>query len=275
MTKFFVERGPGLINLRNQEEKNPKDLIEFLSNSRNDQLNTFFSHCSDEIKQLEQQFGKYIYVPLALPVFELPDKEHFMSWWDRHAIKPQKKVSEFLAPEIDYVSAEAINLIEKHKHLWTPNLQTDNFIKEFPRLWQQFHDLLPIDIISLKMWSSFIPFKEHRDPGELIDIPMSFRIMLFDENPEQTLFILDNPTKPYYCGEDIQIPRVPNTNSWAWNNLRVKHGSVYTPGYKKVLVLTTGIVNVKSYEKLMNKSINIYKDYCITSKYSLENYVDV
>lgn len=276
MSNFIVDRGPNLINFREEEKKNPTELIQFLSKVRNEQLTTFCSHNINEMKELERKFGKYLFVPLALPVFELPDKDHFFHWWDRHAIKPQKVVSEHLSPETGYSSAEAVDLIEKFKHYWTPNMQTDSFVKEFPKLWQQFNDLLPIDnILTLHLWSSFKPFTEHRDPGEVVDIPMSFRIKLYDENPEETLYIFDNPTKPYSCGEDIQIPRVPNTNSWVWNNLRVKHGSVYTPGYKKILVIATGVINVERYEELMNTSIDTYKDYCVVSKYSLENYIDV
>jgi hypothetical protein len=104
---------------------------------------------------------------------------------------------------------------------------------------------------------------------------MSFRIKLYDENPEETLYFLENTTKPYEHGKDTQIRSVPGTNSWAWNNLRVKHGSVYNPGYKKFLVISTGIVDPKKYETLMDKSINLYKDYCVVSENSLGNYVNV
>ena len=157
-----------------------------------------------------------------------------------------------------------------------PNMQTDSFFKEFPNLWQQFNDLLPIDnILTLHLWSSYKPFTEHRDPGEVIDMPISFRIKLYDENPEETLYFFDNPTQPHVYGEDTMVPTAPNTNSWVWNNLRVKHGSVYNSEYKKILVIATGVINAERYEELMDTSISTYKDHCVLSKYSLENYVDV
>lgn len=273
---FKVDIGPGLESFRKKEKEDPSDLIQFLSNERERQLNTYFAHNRSDIEELEKKFGKYIYVPLALPKFEIPDNSQFLSWWDKHSIRPNKTVSEELSPETNFSSAEAVNLIQKIKFYWDANVQTDNFKTEFPHLWQQFNELLPFDdILSLTLWSSFKEFKEHRDPGELIDIPMSIRIMLYDENPEETLYIYDNPTKPYECEPIIQLPRSPGTNSRAWNNLRVKHGSIYNPKYKKIMGIVTGLVSPEKYEKLMNDSINIYKDDCIVSKYALENYVNV
>lgn len=273
---FKVDIGPGLTKFREQEKSDPSSLINFLTAERENQLRTFVPHCRPEIEDLEKKFGKYIYVPLALPVFEIPDKDHFLNWWSKNSIRPNKTVSEDLSPETNFTSAEAVNLIQKVKFYWDPNVQTDNFKKEFPHLWQQFHDLLPFDeILSLTLWSSFKEFKEHRDPGELLDIPMSVRIMLYDENPEETLYLYDNPTRPYECGPIIQLPRAPGTNTRAWNNLRVKHGSIYNPAYKKIMGITTGLVSIQRYEKLMNDSINIYKDQCIVSNYSIENYVNI
>ena len=276
MSNIKIERSPNLIKFREEEKENPAELIKFLSTVRHEQLTTFCSHNIDQMKALEQKFGKYLFVPLALPMFEFPEKEHFFHWWNTHAIRPQKTVSEHLSPETGYSSAESVDLIEKVKHYWTPNMQTDSFIKEFPKLWQQFNDLLPIDnILPLHLWSSYKPFTEHRDPGEVIDMPISFRIKLYDENPEETLYFFDNPTQPHVYGEDTIVPTAPNTNSWVWNNLRIKHGSVYNSEYKKILVIATGVINAERYEELMDTSISTYKDRCVLSKYSLENYVDV
>ena len=60
-----------------------------------------------------------------------------------------------------------------------------------------------------------------------------------------------------------------------WNNLRVKHGSVYVPGYKKVLAVIVGMVNPDRYEKLMEQSIETYSEHCVQSNYNIEHYVDV
>jgi len=276
MSNFNTNPSPNLLAFREQEKADPSSLIKFLTDTRKEQLNTFCGHNINEVMELEKKYGKYLIVPLALPEFEMPDKDHFFDWWSKYAIKPNKIISEHLSPETGYASAESVDLIEKFQHYWTPNMQTENFIKEFPHLWQQFNDLLPIEnILTLHLWSSYKPFTEHRDPGELIDTPMSFRIKLYDENPEETLYFFDNPTQPYSQGPVTQVPKAPNTNSWVWNNLRVKHGSVYTPGYKKILVIATGILNIEKYEKVIDNSITTYKDYCVVSENSLGNYINV
>ena len=276
MSTFKLDIGPGLADFRIREKENPSELIEHLSDQRKHQIQTYFPNNTGEILELERQYGKYLLVPLALPKFELPDLDMFKHWWNEHAISPKKLVSETLAPEVGYTSAECVDLIEKFQSLWTPNMQTENFKKAFPKLWDQFHDLLPIDeFVNLHLWSSVIPFKEHRDPGEVVDIPISFRIKLYDENPEETLYVFENPTMPYEYGEIKHPPRLEDTNSWVWNNLRVKHGSIYNPEYKKCMVLCAGKINIKKYETLLNTSINKYKDHCIISDNSLENFVNV
>jgi hypothetical protein len=276
MSIFKLDIGPGLTNFRAREKENPSELIEHLSSQRKNQIETFFPNNKNKILELERQFGKYLLIPLALPKFELPDLEMFKHWWSKHSISPEKLVSETLSPEVGYSSAECVDLIEKIQSRWTPNMQTDNFKKTFPKLWDQFHDLLPIDeFLNLHLWSSVMPFKEHRDPGEVVDIPVSFRIMLYDDNPEETLYIFENTTMPYEYGEIKQPPRLEDTNTWIWNNLRVKHGSIYNPGYRKCMALSTGVINIKKYESLLNASIAKYKEHCIVSNNSLENFVNV
>lgn len=263
------------LKARERERLDSSELVKYISSNRKHQIETYFNN-DPKILEVERKFGKYLLVPLALPVFEVPDREHFMHWWKKYAIRPTKQKGDYVASVTGYSPFESIDLVQKIGDDWNLNLQTDNFKKEFPHLWQQFNEFLPFDkILSLTLWSSFTEFKEHRDPGELIDIPMSVRIMLYDTNPEETLYIYDNPTKPYNCEDIVQVARAPGTNSRAWNNLRVKHGSVYDPRYKKIMAITTGVVNPERYEQLMTTSINTYKDYCVVSKYSLENYVNI
>ena len=71
------------------------------------------------------------------------------------------------------------------------------------------------------------------------------------------------------------LPRAPDTNSFVWNNLRVKHGSVYDPAYKKILAVVVCPIDIERYSSLMETSINMYKDYCIVSNNSIENYVNI
>jgi len=258
-----------------EKEKSDSKLRDHLSFQRKFQIEKLYNN-NPKVFELEQKYGKYLLVPLALPLFEVPDSNHFMHWWKKYAIRPIKQHGDYVAPGIGYSPFESVDLVQKIGDDWNLNLQTDNFKQEFPYLWQQFYDQLPCDdLLAVNLWSSVQPFTEHRDSSEMFDTPCSFRIKLYDENPDETLFVFDNPVTPYQCEEPKFFPRIPTTNSYMWNNLRVKHGSVYVPGYKKVLAVIVGMVNLDRYEKLMEQSIETYNEYCVQSDYNIANYVDV
>jgi hypothetical protein len=258
-----------------EKEQADSQLRDHLTYQRRDQIKNIFNS-DPRLFEAEKKYGKYLLVPLALPIFEVPDSDHFMYWWKKYAIRPVKQHGDYVASGTGYSPFESIDLVQKVGNDWNLNLQTDNFKQEFPYLWQQFYDQLPCDdLLVINLWSSVQPFTEHRDSAEMIDAPNSFRIKLYDENPEETLFVFDNPITPYRSEEPVFFPRIPTTNSYMWNNLRVKHGSVYVPGYKKVLAAIVGLVNPDRYESLMKKSIETYSEYCVQSNYNIENYVDV
>lgn len=261
------------LQARTNEEANAAELISHISNARKDQIRQFND---PRVFEAEKKYGKYLYVPLALPIFELPEKEHFLSWWNSNFTVPNKLKADTIFKEYGMSPFEAIDIIHKIGDHWDVNLKTESFKKEFPKLYQQFFDQLPCDdILKLTLWSSIKPLPEHRDTGEVVDVPMSFRVKLYDENPDETLFLFDNPLRPYSCGEPVALPRAPGTNSFVWNNLRVKHGSIYNPEHKKILAVVFCAVNVEKYTSLMDASINIYEDYCIQSKNTIENYVNI
>lgn len=264
------------LKFREEEKRDPSELIEYLTTNRKNQIKHFFNN-DPAISELEEKFGKYLMVPLAVPIFELPDKEHFMHWWHRHCIRPVKQQSDYITGNFTgYSPFESVDLIQEVGDDWNLNMQTDNFKKEFPHLWQQFHEVLPVSkLMVLNLWSAVQTFSEHRDSAELFDFPGSFRINLYDENPKNTLFVFDNPTKPYHCEEPTFLPNLHTTNTYMWNNLRVKHGSVYDPRYKKVLGVAIGLIDPKKYDEVLSRSVEIYKDHCIVSKNKLENYVDL
>lgn len=266
---------PNSLAAREKEKINSSELVNYLTSNRKYQTSHYFNN-DPKIFEIERKYGKYLLVPLALPLFEVPDKEHFMYWWRKHAIRPVKQKGDYVASVTNYSPFESIDLVQKIGDDWNLNLQTENFKKEFPYLWQQFYDLLPCDdLLVINLWSSIQEFPEHRDSAELIDCPNSFRIKLYDENPEETLFVFDNPTKPYHCEQPTFFPRLPTTNSYMWNNLRVMHGSVYDPRYKKVLAVIIGLINLERYNSVLTESINVYEKHCLVSKYSLENYVNI
>lgn len=260
---------------RERFKNNSIDLIKYISDNRKLQLEQYFNN-NPKLYELEKKYGKYLMVPLALPVFEVPDREHFMHWWKQYAIRPTKQQGDLVASNTGNSPFESIDLVQKVGNDWNLNLQTENFKKEFPYLWQQFYDQLPCDdILTLNLWSAVETFSEHRDSAEMFDCPNSFRINLYDENPENSLYVFDNPTKPYQIEEPTFLPNLPTTNTYMWNNLRCMHGSVYDPKYKKVLAAVIGLINPNKYDEVMTRSIATYKEHCLISNNELENYVDL
>jgi hypothetical protein len=259
---------------REREKESAEKVIEQMSRMRKEQIEIFGNN-NPRTYDLEKQYGKYLFVPLALPIFELPEKDHFFSWWSKNMAVTKKLDGDAVMSGYGITPFETVDLInEIGNQWWESNNQQTGFKTEFPKLWQQFHDQLPMKILRLTLWSSRHEIQEHRDSAECVDLPASFRMMLYDDNPTETLYVLDNPLRPFTSENAHMINRAPNTNSFVWNNLRCKHGSVYNPGYKKVLAFAAGIFDVNRYGDLLEQSVNTYKDYCITSKYSIENYIN-
>lgn len=263
------------LNARERETFDPTSLINYLTKTRKFQHETYFKN-NPKVLELEKYYGKYLLVPLAIPLFELPDQDHFLQWWKNNAIRPVKQNGDYVATTTGRSPFESVDIIQKVGNDWNLNLKTNEFIKEFPLLWQQVHDTLPCDdILVWNLWSSVEEFTEHRDSAEMLDFPASFRILLYDTNPYNTLFIMDNPTKPFKVCDTKFLPNLSDTNTFMWNNLRSMHGSVYNPQYKKILAVIIGLINIEKYDTVLRKSITNYNRYCYTSDYSLENYVNV
>jgi hypothetical protein len=88
------------------------------------------------------------------------------------------------------------------------------------------------------------------------------RIKLFDRNPQETLQLLTDPIKEHN-NTYISLPRTEESNSYAWNNLRTKHSSTWSPTARKILFIwrdkleTTQQVN--QYVDLLDRSIAKYQ----------------
>lgn len=260
---------------REKEKEKAPTMVKHISLARKEQIQ-LFAGGNPKILELEKKYGKYLFVPLALPIFELPEKEHFMSWWESNKEVTKKLDGDIVFDGYGITPFDTVDLItEIGTQWWNSNNRSDSFKTEFPKLWQQFHDQLPCDkLLRLTLWSSRHAIHEHRDTAEYVDLPASYRIKLYDENPEETLFLYDNTLQPYTSGDPLMLPRAPDTNSFVWNNLRCKHGSVFNEGKRKILAFAFGLTNLDKYETLMDRSINNYSEYCLTSNYSTENYVN-
>jgi len=70
------------------------------------------------------------------------------------------------------------------------------------------------------------------------------------------------------------LPRLADTNSFAWNNLRVIHGSDRVPEYFKILLIVNFVdIDWFKYYKLLERSVDLYQDHALISSYSKENFL--
>jgi hypothetical protein len=260
---------------RERESKDTSKLIEHISTQRKFQLEHFMGN-DPKAFELEKNFGKYLALPIDIPKFDVGDPEKFKDWFFKNSIRPTKQKGDYVADVTGYSPFHSVDLIQEIGEDWNLNLQTENFKKEFPHIWQQFYDELPVSkILTLNLWSSVQSFSEHRDSAEMIDCPSSFRITLYDENPEGTLYVMDNPTKPYSVGETYFLPKLEETNTYMWNNLRCMHGSVKDDNYTQIMDVCVALVDIDRYTEIVSRSVEKYKDHTLVSENKLENYVDV
>lgn len=125
------------------------------------------------------------------------------------------------------------------------------------------------------IWSSIGTVWPHRDQGPWRDLPFSFRAMLYDENPKSTLYLAEVlPDQRIDKNKVFPLPRLLDTNTFAWNNLRTKHGSTYEHPHRKILLIFGNTqMNTKKLEDLYERSIAKYEQFTMKSTLGLNDFV--
>lgn len=245
-------------------------------------LNAYDKSVQKKIIDLEKKFGKICFTPLDVPIIKARDSQKFVEWYfanSKLAIKQNKDIANEYTGAPSFLSIDKMPEIHyTSKSIWTKNL-INNFEDQWPDLWQQFYDYLPFDnIIGLSMWSSTRDIIPHRDPTLFLDLPLEFRILLHDVNPEENLFVKE--TLPNSDIDQLEttypVPNNIDTNSFVWSNLRSQHTSVYNSKYKKIILIfhRTNIINWNRYEILLEKSYLKYRDHQLISQYNIQDFIN-
>lgn len=222
-----------------------------------------------------EQWGKYCFTPLDIPRIE---SDELVDWFFKNS-KPSVKLKEDIANKSTGVPVfNSVDIfptgVEDNMEFWSINSRPD-FLTKFKHIQDQLLEYFPVrEITQMRMWSSNMNIMWHRDQTRFTDNPNSFRIMLHDENPEQTLGIVKSlPDTPLDLANKFLIPRLAETNSFAWNNLRTKHGSDYNPKYRKILIIIERYdLDIDKYHALMERSVNKFKDYLLTCNRQTSEY---
>ena len=229
---------------------------------------TNFMNGNSVYTELEQAYGKYLFVPYDIPRITINNIGKFISYFNnnaKHASKTQSDLSSgtFTATNRTYKTIDSVS--PDWTPVWSLNSMEQTYT-EFPELFEQVHDYMPWvggKDFRWNMWSSASNVPPHRDHTSMIDAPLAMRVKLFDNNVAETLHLLTDPIKEH-TNKYIKIPRLSESNAFAWNNLRTKHRSIKSPNRMKVLLIWRDrlVTNqqVNQYVDLLDRSIAKYKD---------------
>lgn len=229
-----------------------------------------------------EKWGKCVCLPLDIPRFDYPD---LTLWFFENCRKLELRPSmttvdpEYISSSvdgIDLIADDTSNPILQQPHDWVKN-KRDEFFTEFSHIHEHILDSFPIKkLYGMRLWSSTRNITLHREVPHFVDYPGSFRVMLFDRNPQQTLHVV--PVLPDHDVTNLvktPVPVLPETNSFAWNNLRSKHGSDHNPAHRKVLLIIENYtLDVDRYHDLMKRSLKKYEQHALFDRYDKHDYVD-
>lgn len=229
------------------------------------------------LHQLEQKYGEYIYMPLDVPKIIPDNQEEFVKFYFDNAktmskLRPDATSDQWITPTYLTVDSAPTRSCSLPKNInYVPDLNI-----KFKSITEQILEYLPFKNVTFKLWSSFGSQGWHRDISCMADVPSQFRIMLYETNPEPTLYLKRDIPDQGPVDEIFKFMPYTDTNTFVWNNLRSVHCSKFTKGYTKILLIINEIdseIDWNKYEILLEKSIEKYKDYAfIDNTYTIKDY---
>jgi len=244
---------------------------KFFSEMRKKQLIDF-----PNLSSLEQ-WGNYCLIPLDIQRFEYPD---LVEWFFQKALPTYRTKSDSFYRTTGQTQFDAVDVIPDNSYQednYAINLRQD-FMTDFKYVYDRIMECFPFTSLSrIRMWSSTKDIPYHNDYNKFIDFPNAFRIMLYDENHSQTLSLIPSlPDRDIDINKKFFIPRLSSTNSYVWNNLRIKHGSKFFQGKRKiVMILDRYDLDIDRYNTLIKNSVDKYQAECLMSNESIEKFVDI
>lgn len=229
------------------------------------------------LTQMEQKYGKYIYLPLDVPKILPDNQEEFVRFYFDNAktmgrLRPDATSDKWITPTyltVDSAPTRSYSLPENINYVADLNVK-------FKSITEQILEYLPFKNVTFKLWSSFADQFWHRDLSCMADVPSQFRIMLYDTNPEPTLYLKRDIPDQGPVNEVFKFMPYTDTNTFVWNNLRSVHSSKYDNKYTKILLIINEIdseIDWKKYELLLERSIEKYKDHAfIDNTYTTSDY---
>ncbi len=227
-------------------------LFSELTLKRSRQFYSLNEQARRNMAEFEREYGKYLFVELDVEPIVPDDIAKFREWFDSTAVAVKKIKNDIAGGYGGEPIFASVDTYTTKNSIWESNVNTQLF-HLFPELLQKLNQLPFYGFPLVRIWSSIRQVFPHRDEGSFFDFPNSFRSMLFDDNPSQTLFLFEDPAIPN-CPREIRfLPS--NAKTFAWNNLRVQHASFYRGFQKCLLILDNVELDLNRYANLLDRSI--------------------
>ena len=249
---------------RNYETNGPFYGVDWLS-----------SDYLEHMKYLSEKYSNLPWLPLAVPKIEIDNIEEFLHFWDQESVAAVRKTPDVAEPwtkETHPLGTRSNWYCPKFKDLalyedkkfnnqqygiWESKLfEGKNSIVD--RLLEQVFEYYPISKTNMPfrifIWESLADIQPHKDQSAYWNCLTDFRSMLYNENTDPVLYVIDTETK-----KRTFIDPPPDTNTFGWSNGKVLHGSDYH-GKRKLLLIVNGIQCPIKTETLLESSIEKYKN---------------
>lgn len=227
----------------------------------------------ERMSELGQKYRNIRWLPLDIPKIEFPNYDEFLEVWDREHVdvvrmkpctaEPWTKEAHPLGKKSNYYIPQFKGL-----HFYAKNPETFDQVERgifsnryfthpvFDPIIEQVLEYFPFHEITLMyIWESVKEVYPHRDQTFFWNCPTEFRAMLHDENETPTLYVADIEHGDVNYVDTTNL----DTNSFCWSNGSQVHGSDFY-GKRKQLLCINGFLSVSKLEKLLDRSIEKYKD---------------
>ena len=248
---------------------------------KNNGWKTLYPGDEYEIKKIENKFGDYLYLPLDIPRIEVPPD--FVDFYFEHAKHTYKRLTDIASPAVPSYEhggkSTFLTLDSKETTeicIWTKNFRGELFTT-YKDIFNQINEFLPLNspITDFSIWSSTKEVPFHRDAANMLNIPTQFRVLLHNPMPTDDTTLRLQTAAPESENTNYFKVRTPaETNTMAWNNLRVYHGSTFT-GLQKILFIPAGILNFnwKRYDEILERSFSKYRSYAFIDSHRTPDYI--
>ena len=207
-----------------------------------------------------EQWQRYGYMPFDIPRIE---SSELVKWFFERAEPVVKKNPDFSTTAVGLSSYNSVDVFPNGyddnniaRAAWSLNIHQE-FMDLFSDVYEQIMSSFPFTKLNkISLWNSQRAIGWHRDDSKFIDCPNEFRVLLHDENPDSTVKVAEAlPDTDINTSSVYSAPRLADTNSFAWNNLRTKHSTDFESAHKKIVMIFARVeIDVDRYHDLMKRS---------------------